>query len=364
MDASGTLYVADTGNQRVIKYSGTSQSFTVVAGTGTSGFGGDGGPATQAKLSTPTAVAVDSLGNIYIADANNSRIRKVTTDGNIVTIAGKGGASYSGDGGPATTAGLAFPRGLTVDSGGKVYIADTQNSVIRVLTPTFPAISPGGVANAASYAPRLSPGALASVFGTGFGSITAQPDSPLPKSVSGVAVNVNGKAAPIFYLSPGQINFQVPWATSTGAGSVTVNVNGGSSNSISVPVSAAAPGLFFDQASGAAIVQNSDFSLNTSSNPAPRGGTIIAYLTGSGPLSPAQSDGVPAPTTSLVNMTAAYSAQIGTAPAQVTFAGLAPGFIGLVQMNIVVPPTLTPGTYSLTVTVGGETSNSATIAVK
>jgi adhesin/invasin len=93
------------------------------------------------------------------------------------------------------------------------------------------------------------------------------------------------------------------------------------------------------------------------------GSTIIAYLTGSGPVSPAQSDGVPAQTDTLVNMTSPHSAQIGSATAQVQFAGMAPGFIGLVQVNIVVPQ-LAPGTYPLTITVGGETSNSATIAVK
>jgi uncharacterized protein (TIGR03437 family) len=361
MDASNTLWVADSNNRRLIKFAGS--TFTVVAGIGSAGFSGDGGPAINALLNNPTGVAADNSGSVYIADSNNSRIRKITPDGNIVTIAGRGGASYSGDGGPATSAGLAFPRGITVDASGKVYIADTQNSVIRVLTPSLPAITSGGVGNAASFAPHISPGALASVFGTGFGTATAQPSAPLPKSTGGVSVTVNGTAAPIYYASPTQINFQVPWATTTGTASVVVSVNGGNSNSISVPVTAAAPGLFY-LPSGVAIVQNQDYSLNDPSNPAARGSTIIAYLTGSGPVLPAQTDGVPAPTNTLVNMTSTYSAQIGSAAAQVPFAGLAPSFIGLVQMNIVVPSTLSPGTYPLTITVGGEASNSATIAVK
>jgi adhesin/invasin len=143
---------------------------------------------------------------------------------------------------------------------------------------------------------------------------------------------------------------------------VVVSVNGGNSNSVSVPVTAAAPGLFY--LSSGAAVQNQDYSLNDPSNPAARGSTIIAYLTGSGPVSSAQTDGVAAPTNTFVTMTSSNSAQIGSAAAQVSFAGLAPGYIGLVQMNIVVPTTLSPGTYPLTITVGNETSNSATIAVK
>jgi adhesin/invasin len=182
--------------------------------------------------------------------------------------------------------------------------------------------------------------------------------------VAGVSVTINGKAAPIYYLSPAQINFQVPWSTATtGTASVVVNVTGGNSNTVSVPLSAAAPGLFY-LPGGAAIVQNQDYSLNDPSNPAARGSTIIAYLTGSGPVSQAQTDGVSASATTLVNMTAAYSATIGSATGQVSFAGLAPGYIGLVQMNIVVPTTLAPGTYPLTITVAGDTSNSATIAIK
>ena len=363
MDAANVLYISDTGNRRIAKFA--NNVFTNFAGNQSVGFSGDGGPATRAMLNNPVGIAVDSAGNLYIADANNSRIRKVTTDGNIVTIAGKGGASYSGDGGLATSAGLFFPRGVAVDSGGKVYIADTQNNVVRLLTPVFPSITSGGVVNAASFAPRLAPGALASVFGTGFTALfPVTSDAPWPASVAGVTVTVNSVASPIYYLSSGQINFQVPWATAPGTGNVVVTVNGGASNTVSVPVSASATGLFYDPSSGAAIVQNQDYSLNTTANPAARGSTIIAYFTGSGPVSPAQSDGVPASTTGLVNMTSSYSAKIGSTAAQVSFAGLAPGFIGLGQMNIVVPATLAPGTYPLSITIGSETSNSPTIAVK
>jgi uncharacterized protein (TIGR03437 family) len=368
VDASGALYIADSNDARVARYVPPSD-FSNVAGTNVAGFSGDGGQAKFAQLNKPVGIAMDAAGNIYLADTNNSRIRKITTDGIITTIAGKGGGGYSGDGGTATSAVLNFPRSVAVSPNGTVYIADTGNHAIRVLTPTFPAIASNGVGNAASYTPRISPGALASIFGTGFGTSTFVADDgrPWPTSTTGlVSVQVNGVAAPLYFVSPGQINFQVPWATpTTGTVNVAVVVNGGSSNIAAVPVATAAPGLFYDQASGAAIVQNTpDYSLNSASNPAPAGSTIVAYLTGSGPVAPAAKDGTPAPGDTLSWATSAYSATIGSATATVSFAGLTPGFIGLTQMNIVVPPTLGSGVYQLSVTIDGQTSNSGTIAVK
>jgi uncharacterized protein (TIGR03437 family) len=359
IDSSGALYIADTNDQRIVKWA--NNKLTTIAGTGAKGFSGDGGPATQATLQNPVGLAVDAAGSIYIADSTNGRIRKVTPDGTIVTIAGNGKLTFSGDGGPATSAALYFPRGVAVDAQGNVYIADTSNQVIRLLQGVNPVISDGGVTNAASYAQRISPGALATVWGT-FSVSPGATTAPWPSSFNGLTVSVNGQQSPIYYVSSGQVNFQVPWSTATGTAAVTVSVNGGMSNSMSVPVVTAGPGLFFN--GNAAIVQNQDYSLNGPSNPAAGGSTIIAYLTGSGPVSPTVADGVLTPTGTLVQATSTHSAKIGTTDAQVQFAGLAPGFIGLVQMNIVVPTGLTPGAYPLTVTIDGQTSNSANVSVK
>ena len=103
---------------------------TTVAGT-TAGFSGDGGAATSAQLNLPTGVAFDSAGNLFIADRLNHRIRKVDTSGNITTVAGNGTAGFSGDGGAATSAQLFQPHGLTFDSSGNLFIADTRNNRIR-----------------------------------------------------------------------------------------------------------------------------------------------------------------------------------------------------------------------------------------
>jgi uncharacterized protein (TIGR03437 family) len=225
------------------------------------------------------------------------------------------------------------------------------------------------VANAASFAQRVSPGALASIFGTNFGTATVQGDlglltNALPTSLSGVSVSVNGTPAPLLFVSPGQINFQMPWKTQTGTASVAVMINGGPSNTIEVPVQTAAPGLFV-QADGSAIVQNAaDFSLNGNDHPAAPGSTIIAYLTGSGAVDPAVADGTPAPTSPLTFIQPATSARIGSNDAKVSFAGLAPNFVSLVQFNIVVPTGMAPGTYPLTVTIDGQTSNAGNIVVK
>ena len=128
-DAAGNVYVADRDNHRVRRID-TTGNITTVARNGEQGFFGDGGLATSASLNSPTAVAVDTNGNIYIADSNNNRIR-VVSNGNINTFAGNGTAGYSGDGGAATSASLYTPRGVAVDANGVVYIADTNNHVVR-----------------------------------------------------------------------------------------------------------------------------------------------------------------------------------------------------------------------------------------
>jgi len=137
MDAAGNLYILETGIARVRKVSAAG-IVSAVAGTGTSGFGGDGGQATSAQLFPGHGIAVDGSGNVYIADSFNQRIRKVDPSGIITTVAGNGTiingigqGTYGGDGGPATSALLNFPDSVAVDSAGNLYIADTSNYRIR-----------------------------------------------------------------------------------------------------------------------------------------------------------------------------------------------------------------------------------------
>jgi sugar lactone lactonase YvrE len=134
VDSAGNLFIADTYNNRIRKVT-TGGIISTVAGNGSSGFSGDGGPATSAQLNIPWNVAVDSAGNLFIADRDNHRIRKVTPDGIIRTAAGIGTAGFSGDGGPASSAQLDSPLGAAADSAGNLFIADTFNSCIRKVTP-------------------------------------------------------------------------------------------------------------------------------------------------------------------------------------------------------------------------------------
>jgi sugar lactone lactonase YvrE len=161
VDAAGNLFIADYNNNRIRKVA-TNGIITTVAGIGTFGFSGDGDLATSATLRNPDAVAVDSVGNLYIADYGNYRIRKVDTNGIITTAAGRGSSGFFGDGGTATNASISNPLGVAVDSNGNLFIADNNNNRIREVwangiittaagngTPTF---SDGGFATNAGLA--------------------------------------------------------------------------------------------------------------------------------------------------------------------------------------------------------------------
>ena len=130
LDAVGNLYITDRNNHRIRKVDPMG-NISTVAGTGEFGFSGDGGPAVEAQLARPYSVAFDAAGNLYIADRNNQRIRKVDSMGNITTVAGTGERGFSGDGGPALEAQLSFPFDLALDTEGNLFIADTGNHRIR-----------------------------------------------------------------------------------------------------------------------------------------------------------------------------------------------------------------------------------------
>ncbi len=153
VDAAGNLYVADTASHRIRKVNPDGKISTVAGGVG-AGFSGDGGPATSASLNIPTGVTVDAAGNLYIADNFNNRIRRVSPNGTITTVAGNGVAAFSGDGGPATAASLNRPSAVAVDGGANLYIAEEVNRRIRKVTPqgTISTVAGGGTGGDGSLA--------------------------------------------------------------------------------------------------------------------------------------------------------------------------------------------------------------------
>ncbi|MFJ5998551.1 RICIN domain-containing protein [Streptomyces sp. NPDC092370] len=157
VDSAGDLYIADCGNQRVRKVTKADGKINTVAGTGAATFGGDGVQAVLAPLFSPMAVVVDSTDTLYIADTNNHRVRKVAADGKISTLAGTGAATFDGDGESAASAKLSSPHGLAVDCVDTLYIADYTNNRVRKVTSAKLAGLPdsGTVVSWASVRSRL-----------------------------------------------------------------------------------------------------------------------------------------------------------------------------------------------------------------
>jgi uncharacterized protein (TIGR03437 family) len=372
VDGAGNVYVADGDNNRIRKIS-TSGIITTVAGNGAGGFTGDGGLATNASINIPSDVAVDAAGNIYIADAGNNRVRKVDTTGTITTLAGTGSDGYAGDGGPASQAMLNFPWSVAVDFSGSVYIADRVNNRVRLIagnvTVTPPTLADNSAFNGATFTPGqpIAPGAIISVFGSNFSSGTsAELNAPLPPSWNGTSVTFNGVAAPLFFVSPGQINAQAPFDMATGPVQVQVR-RGNTASATTISTSATySPGIFImnPQTSAGAIVHSSTFGLVTAASPARIGEYISIFTTGLGPVSPAVASGTIAPSTAPFAQTLSMpTVNIGGQPAFVSFSGLAPGFVGLYQVNAAIPNGVLPGNQSVQIIMGGSYSNTVILPI-
>ena len=241
---------------------------------------------------------------------------------------------------------------------------------------TLPRIESGSVGNAAGFRPPIAPGGLGSLFGVNLGpaegiSTSFLPGTQtLPTSFRGVRVllrDLSGAQiaeAPLLYISATQINFQMPFEVAGRASvAVVVDNNGLQSQPETVVVAAVAPGLF-TFGLNRAVAQNQDFSLNTSTNPAPRGSALIVYLTGHGGVTPSASTGQAAPASPLSLVSGAASASIGGAPAQVLFLGLTPGLVGLAQANILVPVQAPAGDQILLISIGGQAANGALVSVR
>lgn len=236
-------------------------------------------------------------------------------------------------------------------TGSPVFFASTSDAAPVVAT----------VSNAAGAGNQIAPGSLAILTGTSLAG-REQNSSFYPWLMFlGLAdVNLGGIDCPLVYTSPGSIVFQVPSALAAGIAQLTISSPEGLSAVSNVAIAVAGPGIF--KAGAHAIALNADGRVNTAVTPAAVGSTLLVYLTGIGPVSPAVNDGEAAPSTPLSAATLAASARIGTADAAVQSLTLTPGFAGLAQAAITVPA-LAAGDYPLVITVGGVTSQAATVSV-
>ena len=187
---------------------------------------------------------------------------------------------------------------------------------------------------------------------------------PLPQTL-GPTVTVNGVPAPIYYASPTQINFQMPSGQAVGMPRIVVSNTAlkASSQEFPVVVTAVDPGLFVTT-DGRASALNQDLSVHTAGTAQPAGAIIVLYLTGLGSSTPSVSDGIGAPFSDLSLVDGQVAAQIGGKPADVVFAGLAPGLVGTAQVNARIPQGLGPGDHPVFITINGVPSNAGLITVR
>ncbi len=350
VDAAGNLFIADTLNHCIREVTAAG-AISTIAGTGQAGSGGDEGPATAALLDAPQGIAVDANGGVYIADTGNHRIRQVTADGVIHSIAGQSAAGFSGDGGPALQAQLHSPGGLALDSSGNLYVADTGNNRVRRLDAS-PAQA-FSIVNAASLqAGAISPGEIVSIFGAGMGAgsgLTASFDGNglLPTQLGGAEVRFDGVPAPLFYAQSGQINAQVPYSVTGGSTHVEVFFQGKLVSAADLPVAAAAPALFP--------------APNVQGNPAPRGSVVVFYATGEGLTTGADIAGE-ATAAPYPQPLSPVTLTIAGVTAELLYAGSAPGTAGVLQVNAVIPGGFVqPGPAMVQLRVGNAVSPPLTI---
>lgn len=346
-DAFGNLYIADTGNHRIRKVSPQGAISTLAMPAGL-------------DLQSPAAVLALNSGAILIADTGNHRIVEWRA-GSVEVIAGNGTQGYSGDDGPAAAASLNTPVALAADASGNLYIADQLNHRIRKLTPSAVVVDPITelsairVTSAASGATgAIAPGQILSLYGQGLGPAAGiAATAPLPPVLAETEVLFDGVPGRLFYAQDQQINVQAPYAL---AGKLRTGIEvrfRGERRAVSNQlVARAAPGIF--AANGVALALNQDGSLHTASNRAAPGSIIVLFATGEGQTAPEGVDGVPSQWPAPVPLLP-VGAAIGGKPAVILYSGGAPGLIGLIQVNARVPE-LPAGLHAVAISVGSARS--------
>jgi len=423
VDSSGATYI--TGATSSSNFPVTSGAYQSAYGSGSSGsnafvtrLAGSGqsllystylgGSGTDAGYS----IAIDSTGNAYIAGSTTSTNFPTSDAFQSSNQASSGIANAFVTGLNASGSGLLFssylggnaaapvPAGSTnygdygtavaLNCAAGLVVAGITNSTnfpatSGAYTPSYPGgapdafvaqiaagggvpdVTPGGIVNNGDYATGpVAPGSIVAIFGTGLAPFSQVFSGfPLSNSLSGATGTVNGVSAPMFYAGWGQLDMEVPFEIGAGPAALTVSDACGSSGQAAFTVAQVAPYIVLLNGTPQPAVRNQDNSINGPANPAKVGSVVSVYLIGIGPVSNQPADGAAASLTQLSPSTLQWSATIGGLPSPsspYSFLGLAPGWVGLDQANVVVPG-LSTGAYPVVITVGDVQSNGPTIYV-
>ncbi|MBK9168610.1 MAG: S8 family serine peptidase [Bryobacterales bacterium] len=298
----------------------------------------------------------------------------VPVDEPITVTALCGGEVLELDRAPEGVPGLTFVRAKTgdrpgasvfrVDGGGiRRYVQIGVSGTLDAQTTNIPACA---LTNGASFVwGDVAPGSFASIFGNRLAAQeVVNSQLPMPAVLGGTSVSVNGVPAPLFYVSPAQINLQVPFEVAAGPATATVSIDGAPAATVDFTVSPSAPGVL-QYGESRAVAVNADGSINSADKPAAAGSSLVVYATGQGAVDNPVSTGSPAAPSGdpLSLATGETTVKIGDTVVKPFFSGLTPGFVALLQVNLIVPQ-LPPGTYPMLLTIGGAPSKAVLVTVK
>ncbi len=425
IDSAGRLLISEAGAHRVVRYDLATRTSTLIAGTGTAGFRGDGGAATDARLDSPGDLAFDSTGNLLIADRGNNRVRRVSPDGTIQTIAGSSGTfSYVNISGElATDVGLGSIDGLAVDSKDNIYISEySRISVVdkegriyivtgfvaeddkgvksyidgplngcdglavdsdgrlyfsaredgRVIVAAPKSLHEGVVSNTSfGGSSSVAPGTWVEIYGADLAGASRQwsnsdfTGGKASTSLDGVRVVIGGQDAFVAYISPSQVNAQVPSNVGLGQQQVTVMDGARTAAVYTVTVNATQPGLFAPSSfkigerqymaavfpDGSTFVAPSGAIPGAASRPARPGETIVLYGIGFGPVTPSIDAGEIVQEMNALDLPIQFF--FSQTPAEHFYAGLVATCMGLYQFNVIVPAGVSGDAVPLSFTLGG-----------
>ncbi len=400
VDPAGLLLVADAGANRVLIYplSPTEPTFAPSASSviGQFAFDENGSSSGDTRLSAPLSVTTAPDGAVIVSDAGNNRVLVYpqllflpSTGAAATQVVGQSSfngnrANFNTPDGLATPQGLFAPNGLFVDRNNTLYVADAGNNrVVHVLRPT-------AVVSAATFIAGggVAPGSLISLFGADMTADTqAASTIPLPTELAGRVVELSdGTRAALLFASPGQFNLQLPVETPIQSGIQALAVRRADTGELlaggAISVAPSSPGIFTatQDGQGAALAINQNGSVNGPSSPADRGSVITFFGTGQGATNPIIANGEPAPASPLANTTAQPTTNqseclrqgfvcvlVGSKVGTVLFSGLAPGFVGLWQVNVQIPSgedVLTGDAIPIRFFLHGRSSNTVSIAIR